>query len=97
MKTGTKNEHSHQNKGKGIVFMSPDGQEIPLSLYPQFRQPDITVGTGLEIESQHKTLGLDISARTAVCTWQGESMDYGLAVAAMLAHRARCNPHSSSP
>ena len=82
-----KNESFHQNEEKGIVFMGPDGQVIPQSLYPQFRQPDIAVDDGLEIENQHKALGLDITAGTAVCTWQGESMDYGLAVAAMLANR----------
>ena len=82
-----KNEHSHQSEEKGIVFMRADGQVISQSLYPQFSQPDIRADGGLEIEIEHKALGLDIIAGTAVCTWQGESMDYGLAVAAMLAHR----------
>ena len=68
-----------------FIFRRPDGQEIRRSLYPQFEQPKIGRDGALAIEGQHRALGLEIDAGTAITAWQGERMDYDTAVGAMWA------------
>jgi hypothetical protein len=38
------------------------------------------MGKSLSIELEHEGLGLEIDAGTAITLWEGETMDYGLAV-----------------
>ena len=59
----------------GWQFSKPDGQEFhPVG-------PDTMIEyEGTEIETDHRTRGLSITADTAATRWRGERMDYDLAV-----------------
>ncbi|MDP2128505.1 MAG: DUF222 domain-containing protein [Pseudohongiella sp.] len=69
-------------------FLTPAGDAMPAAQAPQFVAAtyDIT-SESLAIESEHEGIGLTIDSRTAVTRWQGEKMDYDLAVGAMLKGR----------
>ena len=54
---------------------------------PQFAAPEDVVSEALVIEREHDGIGLAIDSRTAVTRWEGEKMDYDLAVGAMLRGR----------
>jgi hypothetical protein len=68
------------------VFRAPAGPGMARALHPQFQVEvkDVPAETFLAIEREHKELGLEIDYRTAVTVWLGESMDYSMAVGALL-------------
>ena len=57
------------------------------ALVPQFVAPEDVASETLAIEREHDGRGLEIDSRTAVTRWEGEKMDYDLAVGAMLSGR----------
>ena len=57
------------------------------ALVPQFSTPEEVASETLAIEREHDGIGLAIDSRTAVTRWEGEKMDYDLAVGAMLRGR----------
>ncbi|MDO9519918.1 MAG: DUF222 domain-containing protein [Pseudohongiella sp.] len=65
-----------------IEFRRPDREILPEALYPQFAGNQ-TQEESLEIERQHQRMGLDIDELTAVTRWQGERMDYSMAIEGM--------------
>ena len=71
---GTKGKRQH------VIFVNTAGEEIVSALYPQFDNSEPETGESLNIELEHAALGLDIDAETAITLWEGETMDYGLAV-----------------
>jgi len=88
--------HHHRllhQEGYGIVkrgaqrfeFLTPAGDAMRAALIPQFAAAgeDMASET-LAIEREHDGLGLTIDSRTAVTRWEGERLDYDLAVGAML-------------
>jgi hypothetical protein len=69
-------------------FLTPAGRALPAALAPQFAAAaEDAVSESLAIEREHDGLGLEIDSRTAVTRWEGEKMDYDLAVGAMLRGR----------
>ena len=85
-------------------FLTPSGCALKVALVPQFAATaeDVASET-LAIEKEHDGRGLAIDSRTAVTRWEGEKMDYDLAVGAMLRGRmlrlsaGRWNPGAPSP
>jgi len=73
-----------QDDTRELVFLDPKGNVIPTAPYPQFDLKNVSAETFLEIERQNEELGLAIGPDTAVTAWQGEVMDYGLAVDGLL-------------
>ncbi len=77
------------NRGEHqFEFLTQAGGAMPAALAPQFsaKAEDIASET-LAIEREHDGLGLAIDSHTAVTRWEGEKMDYDLAVGAMLSGR----------
>ena len=71
------------NHGSGnIEFRRPDQQVLPGALFPQFSEQEAHAES-LAIEHQHQHMGVAINELTAVTRWQGERMDYSMAVAGM--------------
>ncbi|MDO8273426.1 MAG: hypothetical protein Q7U82_16140, partial [Gammaproteobacteria bacterium] len=68
-------------------FLTPAGGALKAALAPQFAAAEDMASEALAIEREHDGIGLAIDSRTAVTRWEGEKMDYDLAVGAML--RAR--------
>ena len=68
-------------------FLTPSGGAMPASLAPQFSAAEDMESETLAIESEHNGLGLAIDSHTAVTRWEGERLDYDLAVGAMLRGR----------
>ncbi|MDP1931165.1 MAG: DUF222 domain-containing protein [Gammaproteobacteria bacterium] len=64
-------------------FVTPQGRRMARAVVPQFIEVD-RMKEALAIEREHDRIGLQIDARTAVTLWQGERMDYDLAVEAMM-------------
>ena len=90
--------HHHRllhQEGYGIVkrgeqqfeFLTPAGGAMPTALVPQFAAAEDIATETLAIEREHDGIGLAIDSRTAVTRWEGEKMDYDLAVGAMLRGR----------
>jgi hypothetical protein len=81
---------------EGFEFVRPDGRELPRAMATQFAQNDACSNGSLFLEAEHHALGPRIDARTAITLWQGESMDYGFAVGALMniaeAHARRPQP-----
>ena len=76
-----------RNEAGEAIFVSPAGRKLHQSLYPQFESINVSAETSLqalEIELQHEKLDLDIDENTAMTVWQGETMDYGMAVEGLL-------------
>ena len=70
---------------RGIfVFHHADGQQLRQAIYPQFTDEVDFLVESLAIENEHQSMGLEITPKTAVTEWQGEIMDYGLAVGTLL-------------
>jgi|TARA_B100002003_G_C14109393_1_gene533586 hypothetical protein len=67
-----------------ITFIDSSDREIHTAIYPQFDNPDLLAEESLAIELEHEGMGLTIDSRTAVTRWQGEVLDYGMAVSALL-------------
>jgi hypothetical protein len=66
-------------------FLTPAGDAMPTARVPQFAAAAEDVASEmLAIEREHQGFGLVINARTAVTRWQGERMDYDLAVGVMM-------------
>jgi hypothetical protein len=65
-------------------FLTPVGAAMPTALAPQFLSAEDMANETLAIEREHEGIGLEIDSRTAVTRWQGEIMDYDLAIGAML-------------
>ena len=65
-----------------IEFRRPDQPAKPEVLFPQFSE-QVTDAEDLAIERQHQHMGMQIDELTAVSHWQGERMDYSMAVAGM--------------
>jgi hypothetical protein len=68
-------------------FLTPRGGPMKAALVPQFVAPEDVASETLAIEREHDGRGLEIDSRTAVTRWEGEKMDYDLAVGAMLSGR----------
>ena len=71
----------------GSSFLTPAGGALPAALVPQFAATEDMASEALAIEREHDGIGLVIDSRTAVTRWEGEKMDYDLAVGAMLRGR----------
>ena len=67
-----------------FVFHHADGQQLRQAIYPQFIDEVDFLVESLAIENEHQSMGMEITSRTAVTEWQGEVMDYGLAVGTLL-------------
>jgi hypothetical protein len=69
-------------------FLTPRGGAMKTALVPQFsaKAEDIA-SESLTIERDHDGIGLAIDSGKAVTRWEGEKMDYDLAVGAMLRGR----------
>jgi hypothetical protein len=65
-------------------FLTPAGSAMPTALAPQFAGAEDVASETLAIEREHDGIGLEIDSRTAWTRWEGEKMDYDLAVGAML-------------
>jgi len=63
---------------KALRFLDRHGEEIKAALWPQFAEPVIG---GIEVDNAR--LGMAIDENTAITRWQGERMDYGMAIAAL--------------
>ena len=57
------------------------------TLTPQFAAAEDMASETLAIEREHDGIGLAIDSHTAVTRWEGERLDYDLAVGAMLRGR----------
>ena len=68
-------------------FLTPAGGALPAVLVPQFAASEDMASETLAIEREHDGRGLAIDSRTAVTRWEGERLDYDLAVGAMLRGR----------
>ncbi len=68
-------------------FLTPVGGAMPTALTPQFAEAEDVASETLAIEREHDGIGLEIDSRTAVTRWEGEKLDYDLAVGAMLSGR----------
>ena len=68
-------------------FLTPVGGAMPTALTPQFAEGEDVASESLAIEREHDGIGLEIDSRTAVTRWEGEKLDYDLAVGAMLSGR----------
>lgn len=62
----------------------PSGTEMPRAISPQFVLMSDPLEEELSIEREHNGLGLHIDMGAEVTLWQGERMDYGLAVGVMM-------------
>jgi len=73
----------HGAKENKLRFLDSHGKEIKATLWPQFDAPvmDGDGRTGIELDNGR--FGVEIDADTAVTRWQGERMDYGMAIGAM--------------
>ena len=72
-----------------LIFINAQGKQIEQALFPQFRDEnfpalEVESDMSLSIELENADLGLEIDDQTAVTARQGESMDYGLAVDALI-------------
>ena len=66
-------------------FLTPAGDAMPIAMAPQFvAAAEDMASEILAIEREHHGFGLMIDAHTAVTRWQGERMDYDLAVGVMM-------------
>ena len=70
-----------------IEFRRPDRQFLPEALYPQFTEHQAQEES-LDIERQHQRMGLSIDEYTAITKWQGERMDYSMAMDGVLRSEA---------
>ena len=71
-------------------FLTPVGRALKTALAPQLSAAAENIASdALAFEREHDGLGLAIDSRTAVTRWEGEKMDYDLAVGAMLSGRMR--------
>lgn len=82
---------------QNLVFTISAGKRIEQALFPQFRASEFSSpGAGLHkslvIEAHNADLGLEIDSETAITAWQGETMDYDLAVAALFARACKPGP-----
>ena len=68
-------------------FLTPAGSAMRAALTPQFSAAEDVASETLAIEREHGGLGLAIDSRTAVTRWEGERLDYDLALGAMLRGR----------
>jgi hypothetical protein len=68
-------------------FLTPAGGAMRAALVPQFAAAEDSASETLAIEKEHDGIGLAIDSRTAVTRWEGEKIDYDLAVGAMLSGR----------
>ena len=73
---------------QSFEFLTPAGGTMKATLTPQFAAAEDVASEALAIEREHDGLGLAIDSSTAVTRWEGEKMDYDLAVGAMLRGRA---------
>ena len=78
-------------------FLTPAGDAMPTAMAPQFATAAEDMASEiLAIEREHEGFGLVIDARTAVTRWQGESMDYDLAIWAMFNYDGRAPSHRAA-
>ena len=68
-------------------FLTPRCGAMKAALVPQFAASEDIASETLAIEKEHDGRGLAIDSRTAVTRWEGEKIDYDLAVGAMLRGR----------
>ena len=72
-------------------FLTTAGDAMPTAMAPQFATAAEDMASEiLAIEREHQNIGLVIDSHTAVTRWQGESMDYDLAVGVMMRGRGYC-------
>ena len=67
-----------------FVFHRADEDQLRQAIYPQFTDEVAFLVESLAIENEHQSMGLGITSQTAITEWQGEVMDYGLAVGTLL-------------
>ncbi len=65
----------------GLVFRRPDGSILPLS---PARLP-INGAAGVTLKAANRRNGLEITSNTVDSFWDGEAMDYHMAVDGLLA------------
>ena len=74
--------------GQQFEFLTPNGDAMPTAMAPQFAAAAEDMANEiLVIEREHQGFGLVIDSHTAVSRWQGEKMDYDLAVGVMMRGR----------
>ena len=87
-----------------LRFVTKDGPSFlsPLPARPGGEQgspaDDVLQGDWTQLLVEHNSTGLTINPNTAVTRWGGESMDYGIAVGALLHHarHATCSAASTT-
>lgn len=70
--------------GDRLRFLDRQQNEIAPARYPQFQAARISGDGRTEIETGNAKRGISIEPGTAVTLWQGEPMDYGMAVESLL-------------
>ena len=78
-----------KERAQHLVFTNSAGLRIEEALFPQFEDPQFMVSESgqdklLDIELANKELGLKIDSKTAITAWRGETMDYDMAVSALI-------------
>lgn len=79
-----RSENDNGDKATALQFLDKQGKEIKPALWPQFAAPLIDCNSRLEIEKDNARRGLAIDAETAITLWQGERMDYRMAIGALM-------------
>ena len=78
-------------------FLTPAGDAMPAVLVPQFATAAEDMANEiLAIEREHEGFGLVIDSHTAVTNWQGERLDYDLAIGAMFNYDERARSHRAA-
>ncbi len=67
---------------QGLVFHRPDGSVLPICPMP----PPINGETGRTLKETNRRQGLEITAKTVDCFWDGERMDLHMALDALLTY-----------
>lgn len=67
---------------QGLVFHRPDGSVLPICPMP----PPINREAGRTLKETNRRQGLEITAKTVDCFWDGERMDLHIAVDALLTY-----------
>ena len=70
-------------KDRELSFVDRQGRTVRATIFPQFVDSGVEPDGTLIIESDNERAGLTIDSTTAVSQWQGEHMDYSLAVSAL--------------
>src|SRR5690606_28105474 len=58
-----------RDAANNVEFVRPDGTEIARALFPQFEDVEDDLCAVSSLEMEHRELGLDIDAGTAITAW----------------------------